>query len=73
MGAEALIKQHLSWLKRDFVMNCFVIDEIQGPRLIGLIINMNDAAHHMGIHTIAMHVQPGARAIAADPIGPAAL
>ena len=73
MGAKTLIKQHLPWLKSDFMMNCFMIDEIQGPWLIGLIVNMNNAAHHMGIHPVAMHVQPGARAIAADPIGPAAL
>ena len=73
MGAKALIKKHRARLKNNLVMFSLMVDEIQGPGLIGLIRHMHDATHHMRIDPIAMHVQPGARAIAAHAITPTRL
>ena len=43
-------------------MLCVVIDKVERPGLIGVIGHMHNAAHHVRVDTIAVHVQPGATA-----------
>ena len=57
VGAETLVKEHGARLEADGMVPAFVIDEIKGPRLGRPIGHMHDAADHVGVDAVPVHMQ----------------